>query len=125
MPRRDAFQRQAHAIAVAFAREVRAELLPLELRLVTDRNRVRRGNTCATHDFCDANELMERAFAACNVVTTMAEGAALWDAAWDLARRAEFALRPAPFYEEDYSGRVLWTHEDPPTGCVFGWVETA
>lgn len=60
---------------------------------VVRRNRQRRDNTCATHDYCDANMLMMAAFHEFGYVPCEVESAdvvSIWNAAWDMAKRAEF-----------------------------------
>lgn len=49
---------------------------------------------CATHDFCDANSLMYGAFCALMFREPNTESdsdCALWNAAWDAARKTPFA----------------------------------
>ena len=49
-------------LAEAFRDGIREFLTPDELREVDAANRERNDETCATHDFCDANEVMLEAF---------------------------------------------------------------
>ncbi len=65
-----------------------------ELRQVRRRNLAYGPGVCATHDFCDANELMDCAFyhvvghSICEGDDGLADpDAVLWGAAWDLAKK--------------------------------------
>ena len=44
-------------------------------------------NVCHTHDYCDANMVMERAMRECG---ESGRTVAVWNAAWDMAKAAGF-----------------------------------
>lgn len=51
-------------------------------------------SVCATHDFCDANMIMDEAFRLCGIAEMDPEDFdqnRLWADAWDLAKREGFA----------------------------------
>ncbi len=84
---------QIRALADAFAALVK-KALASDLAEIKARNAIYDGAVCATHDFCDANMLMAEAFAATIGRPLlpddgpMAEAdAALWNAAWSIAKR--------------------------------------
>lgn len=83
----------AQAVARSFIRGLASAIGSKNLRTVAARNAVGSPNVCASHDFCDANVYMSAAFT--RVVgheidlQSDADGA-LWDAAWDCAKRAGF-----------------------------------
>jgi len=84
------------AVAKAFCNEVVLSLTEEELALVRERNRAETSaGVCHTQDFCDANMLMHAAFVKCGLAKDEAEAIGeemhpLWNAAWDLAFKAEF-----------------------------------
>lgn len=84
------------AIAQAFCTEVVSTLTEEELTLVRERNRAETSaGVCHTHDFCDANMLMYAAFVKCGLAKDVADVISdelqlLWNAAWELAIKAEF-----------------------------------
>ncbi|RWA45692.1 hypothetical protein AU476_01265 [Cupriavidus sp. UYMSc13B] len=85
---------QAKTIAAAFSRMLRESLTNAEMEEVIVRNRSLINTTsCASHDFCDANELMAEAFTEVGIDFDVDndEQRLLWNAAWDIAMRAEFA----------------------------------
>lgn len=75
-----------------------ADSLGHELDLVREANkRYDDPNVCATHDFCDANMIMDGVMRECgiNMEWDSEDGmpafiSDLWDAAWAMAREAEF-----------------------------------
>lgn len=93
----------AEAIAAAFCQELRQTLTPDQIAESNKRNAARNDNSCATHDFCDANEVMDSAFknlcgfSACDTggegIGCMSDAAAaLFNQAWDIAKAARFDL---------------------------------
>lgn len=78
----------ARALALVFARQLAAVLSAEDFAEVCKRNRVAESGVCHSHDFCDANMVMARAFL---VVTGMAvdtqrdEDCVLWSQAWRIA----------------------------------------
>ena len=84
------------AIAKAFCKELALVLTAEELELARERNRTETSEgVCHTQDFCDANMPMLAAFVACGLAKDMdavieEEMHPLWNAAWDLAFKAEF-----------------------------------
>lgn len=84
-----------HVLATYFARVLRSWLTPHDMDLIRQRNEdyTRRddANSCATHEFCDANEAMEQA---CDAVLghRLLDRDVLWDRAWTLAKNAGFKL---------------------------------
>lgn len=83
-------------LAAAFSRRLHYFLSPQQLAEAVARNRTPQyAHACATHDFCDANLLMASAFLrvqrrAINLQSDADR--ALWNAAWDLAKRNEFKV---------------------------------
>jgi hypothetical protein len=84
-------------IACAFVQRLRAQLTPEQMDQVVARNAEEKvAYICHTHDFCDANILMERAFAKCGISPFNAAGeldddrAQLWNEAWDAAKASRF-----------------------------------
>ena len=60
--------------------------------------------SCHSHDFCDANVVMESAARVAGIFREEDEESAdltLWEAAWDLAKANEFYLPPRPVVEPD------------------------
>lgn len=84
---------QAKTVAAAFSSILRETLTKDEMQEVIERNRSLINTTsCASHDFCDANELMAEAFTEVGIEFDIDndEQRMLWGAAWDIATRAEF-----------------------------------
>lgn len=83
------------ALANAFRAELRDTLTDRQLREVDARNAQQvTMDTCASHDFCDANDAMATAYQDAlhypfNAMSETAQG--LWNKAWDLARTKPFA----------------------------------
>jgi hypothetical protein len=83
-------------LAAEFTREVRAHLGE-QLDEVNRRNATKEYiGCCATHDYCDANELMLRAYATIVQIPEddimLDETMELMNAAWDLAKKSRFEL---------------------------------
>lgn len=82
----------AGALAGAFAATLARDLSPVEWRTMRVRNRYLTDDTCASHDFCDANMNMAEAFA--DIVGRepldddgMSDASIeLWNAAWGIAK---------------------------------------
>jgi hypothetical protein len=87
-------QTQTEQVARRFAALLRETLTPVEVGEVVIRNRQNDYvDCCASHDFCDANEVMARAIADVTgrEVDVQDEGQRLlWNEAWDMARGNEF-----------------------------------
>ena len=92
-----------HQLAAKFAELLRGCLGDDKIAEVVRLNRTPEyTECCASHDFCDANEVMGEAFALCGVKTFVdcspessheeeyATAMKLWDNAWTLAKAAEF-----------------------------------
>ncbi len=82
------------ALARAFARGLRRDLTPALLAEIDAANAAASDDTCASHDYVDANEVMDGAFAA--VMGRAFNGdrdddCALWNAAWAEAKATGFA----------------------------------
>ena len=76
-------------MARTFSGLLRDELTAGQMSSVIERNRAETDrNVCHSHDFCDANMTMARAF---RLVGQDPADNALWDAAWNAAKQAEFA----------------------------------
>lgn len=85
----------AHDIAAGFSKVLREWLDASELNAVIVANRVQSSpSICHSHDFCDANMAMAEAFEAYGLPTPSDDlpgsSFSLWNAAWDIARLAEF-----------------------------------
>ncbi len=80
-------------LACRFAEIVQESLTAHQIATVKDRNRclIAMGkNSCATHDFCDANDLMSGAFYDTfdrEVDVDDDHDCILWGTAWDVAQR--------------------------------------
>ncbi len=82
------------ALARAFVRGLRRDLTPALLAVIDAANAAADDGTCASHDYVDANEVMDGAFAA--VMGRAFNGerdgdCAVWNAAWSAARAAGYA----------------------------------
>lgn len=87
-------------IARRFIQEVRSELTVEQLQEVVEKNSTEAyEGCCATHDFCDANLLMEAAWISLGLKTPIEHDAEdietskvydKWNEAWDLAKAAHF-----------------------------------
>ena len=82
----------AQAIASVFSRIVREELAADLADIITANRTLEYASACATHDACDANMLMHDAFSECKIEMDPEsdEHCALWNAAWDISKAAEF-----------------------------------
>lgn len=88
-----------NALAVEFSKQVRESFSEAEMAQIIERNRATGPDTCATHDFADANEIMDsawetlfgRSFAPDEGEPPEADFA-IWNAAWSVAKAAEFKL---------------------------------
>lgn len=82
-------------LAQAFGEQVQTAFGPAQFREICYLNKSSHASTsiCATHDFCDANMLMEAAFQATfgreSDVADEAD-AKVWSDAWAIAKAAEF-----------------------------------
>jgi hypothetical protein len=88
-------EQTAHAVAQAFVRHITEALTPEELAQVRNRNVTNPPGCCATHDFLDANMVMDAAFAevcgrsALSHEPDSAEeqaALAVWNTAWPIAK---------------------------------------
>lgn len=82
------------SLSKEFSSLLRKELTPEELATVRERNKTEEySQACATHDFLDANMVMDEAFT--NVFKkdfdiNSDESLSLWNAAWELSRKLNF-----------------------------------
>jgi hypothetical protein len=77
-----------------FSQRVRDYLSPEQMQQVLTRNLSGSPSVCATHDFCDANELMAQAFVLVmgrEPEPSSSLDAELWNCAWSIAKNANFA----------------------------------
>lgn len=87
-----------HDLARTFGAVVREWLTPEEFAEVLVRNRAQASAlVCHSHDFMDANDAMMEAFERLGVPYDDVDAdderiAALWNAAWDLAKANEFEV---------------------------------
>ena len=73
--------------------ELVREILPEHLEVIDEENRTAE-HTCASHDYLDANMVMDEAFTIIfgrDMDAASEDDAALWNAAWDLAVRHGFS----------------------------------
>lgn len=101
-------------IARLFSYEVSTRLSESQLAAVRKLNRDEKLEyVCHTHDFCDANLLMDAAFVKCglvedNDVDVIGEHLQpVWNAAWDVAKAAEFQVDVLPPFSSDQKGLLL------------------
>lgn len=101
-------------IARLFAYEVVTRLSESELAAARELNRTEQLDyVCHTHDFCDANMLMDAAFVKCGLVED--DGVEVvgphlqpvWNTAWDVAKEAEFQLEVLPSFDSAQKGLLL------------------
>lgn len=87
---------KAEKIARAFSARVLKYIGPKKLALAVKRNATPEyEDCCATHDFCDANVFMDRAFRAVTGKSIRLQNdadRALWNKAWSLAQSRKFFL---------------------------------
>lgn len=85
----------ADDVAAEFAAALLVSIGEDHLRTVIQRNEERADSTCASHDFCDANEVMLKAINQLgpwdvDEVIHDARWTTLWDDAWNLAKTEKF-----------------------------------
>jgi len=81
---------EAVELSQAFSRNMRESLTADELVKVNERNATPEyAGACASHDFCDANELMLKALADVGRIFDQSQ-TDLMNAAWDLSRANGF-----------------------------------
>lgn len=86
----------ADSLADEFSRILNSWLSPDELTEVCRRNAATEDGSCATHDFCDANQAMIDALTELEIEYFGGQNFLLGDLidrAWDLARENEFRMR--------------------------------
>lgn len=104
-------------LAAEFCKCLRAELGPVKMIKVIKRNQKETSpGVCHSHDFCDANMVMDQAFYNLTGLhtweTETVEGSGvadscvdLWNAAWDIAAKAEFDLPKPTQSAQDFFNR--------------------
>lgn len=83
-------------LAQKFASELRRQIGDEKVGRVIERN-VRRGNSCASHDFCDANMVMDAAWRelfGASIDLNDETQCKLWSDAWTRAKQSAFAPFP-------------------------------
>lgn len=85
-----------HALARAFASELRDEIQDAIFTVVALNDDEAEPNICHSHDFCDANQVMIDAWAKvagveCSCDSNNEAETALWNEAWDIAKKAKFS----------------------------------
>lgn len=91
----------APEVANAFCKALREELTPDQMRQVLERNEAEQSDAiCHSHDFCDANVVMDDVCTALGVVVAypadepdeklIQTQCDLWNEAWGLAKAAQF-----------------------------------
>lgn len=96
-------QAQVEQVAAKFAEILREELTDAQWAKMRAKNATGpyQGDCCASHDYCDANMPMEAAFKACAIElwdrddNMRDEAVALWNAAWDHAKRQYLTAKDA------------------------------
>lgn len=89
-------QTQTAQLARSFSRGLARTIGAANLSIVRSRNAIGRANVCASHDFCDANMVMDSAFRRVigRAIDLQSDAdCALWDSAWSAAKRAGFQPR--------------------------------
>lgn len=82
-------------IARQFSANLREVLSAEQLAEAIERNRNGHAFVCHSHDFCDANIVMEPAFAEVTgreIDLQSDEDVSMWDDAWALAKRSNFEV---------------------------------
>lgn len=84
-------------LALEFCKELRATLTPEQMREVVARNTAETNpNVCHSHDFCDANMVLEAVFKRHDMSIEQEGGldrwADLWNASWSLAKSRGFDM---------------------------------
>lgn len=92
---RDAQVQAACRVALEFSRRLHDELGNVRMGLVIERNRTAWAGECHSHDFCDANEVMDKAMEACGIDSGNPDIAEtefhnVWALAWKFAKASEF-----------------------------------
>lgn len=99
-------------LADEFTQRVRDFLPPEQMQEIVKRNLSNNPSVCATHDFCDANELMAQAFVQVmgrESNPSSSVDAELWGAAWALAKNAGFA-RPLRLFVWQLLGNAAFAY---------------
>ena len=116
-----------YTLAGAFCKAIRRQLSPSQLASVVRKNRTTEyRSSCASHDYCDANVLMDAAFKSVlgyaatdtqpEVGSCMSsEANTLWNQAWNIARQSEFSM-PYTLQFKPYSGKG-WSIPFPADVC--------
>lgn len=99
-------------LAKAFSEIVEREFTEKELAAVNAENSLRNDDTCATHDYCDANMLMDEAYKKVfgeEVDVQSEEAVDRWNSAWNLAKElrfnsSEIANFLIPAYQREFEG---------------------
>ncbi len=95
----------ARELAIDFSRLLLLRLGPDKVRKINRLNREEKDpHVCHSHDFCDANEIMDEAQEnlKLNLAVDSEEGARIWSEAWDIAVRNNF------FVKDRKSGPKAW-----------------
>ncbi len=86
-------------VAAAFSVGMREQLTAEQLDDINMRNRGEKDpNVCHSHDYCDANIVMDEAFEACGLDFDSNDDShiKLWNEAWSIAKVSRFLLRSGP-----------------------------
>ena len=84
-------------LAGKFLAILERDLLPKDFKEACRRNKTIAPGLCASHDFCDANMVMDEAWSATvdhEMTPSSTEDAALWSGAWEIAAKAMGANAP-------------------------------
>lgn len=90
-------QAQIRLLAINFSRLLRQSLKPEQMDIINSMNSHSKDTTCATHDYLDANVVMDNAFKMTfsrepNIqLETNGGDLRLWNDAWTFAKISEFA----------------------------------
>lgn len=115
-------------LATEFCRQLSKNLDDGTLKVINRRNTEYEDagdhSTCATHDFCDANQVMLDAIEAiCGVADYHFAQNAMINAAWDIARRARFdadkCCEPPVFRRVDTTAFIQDLHANGYAVCIF------
>ena len=121
-------------LAKEFCRQLRIELELYKeaadeiLETINSRNAVYEASgdhsTCATHDFCDANQVMLDAIESiCGVADYHFAQNEMINAAWDIARKARFdadkCCEPVEFKRVDTTDFITRLHHNGYAVCIF------
>jgi hypothetical protein len=98
----------AMRLALGFAQALSTTLSTSALTEAVHKNRTPAyAQACASHDYCDANMVMEQAFITVFERPFLYEGepfdedTLVWNSAWNIARRAEFSVALLQSYGDD------------------------